>query len=125
MTRTTQPRFARHTLALAAAAAAACLSLPAHADKFELGNGITGSFDTTLSFGLQRRMSAPDKSIIGNDSGGNVPTTGPLGTLVNGPGQGASANPDFNYANVDDGDLNYRKGDIVSAVIKGTLELFL
>jgi hypothetical protein len=125
MTRTTQPRFARHTLALAAAAAAACLSLPAHADKFELGNGITGSFDTTLSFGLQRRMSAPDKSIIGNDSGGNVPTTGALGTLVNGVGQGASANPDFNYANVDDGDLNYRKGDIVSAVVKGTHELFL
>jgi hypothetical protein len=121
----TQPTFARHTLALAAATLAASLSLPAHAGKFELGDGITGSFDTTLSFGAQRRMSSPDKSIIGNDSGGNVPTTSPLGTLVNGAGQGASANPDFNYTNVDDGDLNYKKGDIVSAVIKGTHEVFL
>lgn len=120
----TQPRFARHTLALAAAMAAS-LSLPAHAGKFELENGITGSFDTTLSFGAQRRMSAPDKSIIGNDSGGSVPTTGRLGELVNGPGAGATANPDFNYTNIDDGDLNYKKGDIVSAVVKGTHELLL
>lgn len=125
MTQARQPRFARHTLALAAAAVASSLAMPAHAGKFELGNGITGSFDTTLSLGAQRRMSAPDKSIIGNDSGGSVPTTGTLGTLVNGAGNGATANPDFNYTNVDDGDLNYRKGDIVSAVVKGTHELFL
>lgn len=121
----TQPQFVRHTLALAAAAVAASLSLPVHAGKFELENGVTGSFDTTLSFGAQRRMSSPDKSIIGNDSGGSVPTTGLLGTLVNGAGNGGSANPDFNYTNVDDGDLNYRKGDIFAAVVKGTHELFL
>ena len=120
-----QSTSARHPLSLAVAALAAGLTLPAQAVKFELDNGITGSFDTTLSFGFQRRMSGQDKSIIGNDSGGNVPATGTLGTVVNGPGNGATANPDFNYTNVDDGDLNYNKGDIVSAVVKGTHELFL
>jgi hypothetical protein len=120
-----QSTHSRHTLSLAVAALAAGLALPAQAVKFELDNGITGSFDTTLSFGFQRRMSGQDKTIIGNDSGGNVPTIGTLGTLVNGAGNGASANPDFNYTNVDDGDLNYNQGDIVSAVVKGTHELFL
>lgn len=33
---------------------------------------------------------------------------------------GAGAVPDFNYANTNDGTLNYKKGDIVSAVLKGT-----
>lgn len=115
----------RPTRGLAVLGLCAALTPLAHAVKFELGDGIAGSFDTTLSFGLQRRMSAPDKSIIGNDSGGKVPTSGPLGTLVNGPGQGASADPDFNYTNIDDGDLNYAKGDIVSAVLKGTHELYV
>ena len=117
-----QTTHSRHLLSLAVAALAAG---PAQAVKFELDNGVSGSFDTTLSFGFQRRMSGQDKSIIGNDSGGNVPTSGTLGTRVNGPGNGATANPDFNYTNVDDGDLNYNKGDIVSAVVKGTHELFL
>jgi hypothetical protein len=107
------------------AAAALGVAGPAAAFKFDLDNGISGSFDSTLSFGVQRRMSSPSSSLIGNDSGGSVATTGALGSLVNGAGQGATANPDFNYTNVDDGDLNYKKGDIVSAVLKGTHELFL
>jgi hypothetical protein len=90
-----------------------------------MDNGITGSFDSTLSFGVQRRMQSANKSMLGNDNGGNVPTSGRLGELVNGPGNGGSSNPDFNYSNVDDGNLNYNKGDIVSAVLKGTHELSL
>ena len=110
-------------LALAVAAIGAGLASPAHAFKFDLDNGISGSFDSTISFGVQRRMQSPSRSIIGNDSGGNVPTTGDLGSVVNGPGMGATANPDFNYTNIDDGNLNYKKGDIVAAVLKGTHEL--
>jgi hypothetical protein len=100
-------------------------SLPAQAFKFDLENGITGSFDSTISVGMQMRMQGRDKSIIGNDNGGNVPTESVLGVKVNGPGFGFTANPDFNYLQTDDGDLNYKKHDIVSAVVKGTHELFL
>ncbi len=112
-------------LALSIAAIGAAFSLPAHAFKFDLENGAVGSFDSTISFGLQRRMKSPNASMIGNDNGGSVATTGDLGTLVNGAGQGATANPDFNYTNIDDGNLNYKKGDIVSAVLKGTHEMSL
>lgn len=112
-------------LVLALAAIGLGFAQPAAAFKFEMDNGWTGTFDSTFSFGLQRRMASPDRSIIGNDSGGNVPVAGPVGELVNGPGMGSSASPDFMYANADDGDLNYRKGQIVSAVLKGTHELFL
>lgn len=110
-------------LALAIAAIGALAANPAQAFKFDMENGISGSFDSTVSFGVQQRVQSRDKSIIGNDSGGSVPTTGKLGELVNGPGNGATSNPDFNYANIDDGNLNYKKGDIVSAVLKGTHEL--
>lgn len=115
----------RTYLAVAIAAIGAGIASPAHAFKFDLDNGISGSFDSTLSFGMQRRMQSPNKNMIGNDNGGNVPTSGELGELVNGPGGGAAANPDFNYSNIDDGNLNYKKGDIVSAVLKGTHELSL
>lgn len=112
-------------LALAVAAIGMVAASPAHAEKFDLDNGISGSFDSTISVGVQRRMVSPNRSMIGNDNGGNVPTTSPLGERVNGPGNGGTANPDFNYTNVDDGNLNYKKGDIVSAVLKGTHELSL
>ena len=65
-------------LALALAAMGAGLSSPAHAFKFDLDNGITGSFDSTLSFGVQRRMQSTNRSMVGNDNGGNVPTSGRL-----------------------------------------------
>lgn len=116
--------FIRRTpAALAIAAIGLGVANPALAFKFDLDNGISGSLDSTLSFGIQRRMQSSDRSIIGNDSGGNVPTTGQLGEKVNGAGNGATSNPDFNYTNIDDGNLNYKKGDIVSAVLKGTHEL--
>jgi len=115
----------KNRLALAIAAIGALVANPAQAFKFDLENGVSGSFDSTVSFGVQQRVQSRDKSIIGNDNGGSVATTGKLGELVNGPGQGASANPDFNYTNLDDGNLNYKKGDIVSAVLKGTHELSL
>jgi len=112
-------------LALAIAALGATFVTPAAAFKFELENGITGSFDSTISFGMQTRMQSTDKSIIGLDNGGTVATVSELGVKSNGPGAGGSANPDFNYLQTDDGNLNYKKHDIVSAVIKGTHELFL
>ena len=117
--------MARSPVATMIAAIGLATRLPAHAFKFELDNGITGSFDSTISFGVQMRLQSPDKSIIGNDSGGNVATTGKLGERVNGPGGGIASIPDFNYAQADDGNLNYKKGRIFSAVLKGTHDFFL
>lgn len=96
---------------------------PAAAFKFE-GESVSGSFDSTISLGLQKRLSAPDCRIIGNDNGGCVPVTGTLGGLTTG-GDPNNANPDFNYLQSDDGNLNYKKGDITSFALKGTHELFL
>lgn len=117
--------FKRSTLAVVIATLGLGVAGQAHAFKFDLDNGVSGSLDSTISLGVQRRMESPNKSMVGNDNGGSVPTSGRLGTLVNGPGQGATSNPDFNYTNIDDGNLNYKKGDIVAAVLKGTHELAL
>lgn len=117
--------FKRSTLAAVVATLGMGGAGQAHAFKFDLDNGISGSLDSTISLGVQRRMQSPDKSMVGRENGGSAATTGRLGELVNGAGQGATSNPDFNYTNIDDGNLNYKKGDIVAAVLKGTHELAL
>ncbi len=86
---------------------------------------VKGSFDSTISFGMQWRMSGTSCSIIGNDNGGCVPTTGTLGEVVNGPGFGFTSDPDFNYLQADNGNLNYKKNQLVSAALKGNHELAL
>jgi hypothetical protein len=100
------------------------LAQPAAAGKFET-ESVSGSFDSTISFGVQRRLQAQDCRIIGNDNGGCAPTSGTLGTLVNGPGFGFTSSPDFNNLQADDGNLNYNKGDFPSAALKGTHELYV
>jgi len=114
----------RRALVLALAALATTAAPAARAASFET-EWVKGSFDSTISFGAQRRMQGRDCSIIGNDNGGCVPTTGTLGERVNGPGFGFTSNPDFNYLQADDGNLNFDKGDVVSAALKGTHELSL
>jgi hypothetical protein len=118
-----KPSIPRRTPLALAIMALGLAAGPAAAFKFETESGLVGSFDSTLSFGAQIRLRDPDTSIYSNDSGGHVPTSGPLGELVNGAGNGWTANPDFNYTNVDDGDLNFKKGHIVSSVLKGTHEV--
>lgn len=93
----------------------------AGAVDFKAG-GLSGSFDSTLSTGFQARLEGPNCSIIGNDNGGCVPTSSELQARVGG---GASANPDINFLNSDSGNLNYKRGDITSWVVKGTHELAL
>jgi hypothetical protein len=114
----------RRALALAISALAAATALPALAASFET-EWVKGSFDSTISFGMQSRVQGRDCSIIGNDNGGCVPTEGALGERVNGPGFGFTSSPDFNYLQADDGNLNFNKRDIVSAALKGTHELSL
>ena len=108
---------------LAGAALFACL--PAHAVRTTTAGGTEIDFSSTLSFGGQWRLSRPSTTAIGNDNGGQVPTGAAVGSLLNGPGNDIAANPDFNFLNADDGNLNYRRGDMVSAALKGTHEFGL
>jgi uncharacterized protein DUF1302 len=118
------PRLARGTLALALGGVMLLAARPAAPVSFET-EGVKGSFDSTISFGMEWRMSSTSCGIVGNDNGGCAPTTGALGELVNGPGQGATSNPDFNYLQSDNGNLNYRKNQLISSALKGNHELSL
>lgn len=109
----------------AAAVALALAGAPAHAVRTTTENGTEIDFGSTISYGLQWRTQKPSRTAIGNDNGGLVPTGAALGSLINGPGNDGAANPDFNLLNGDDGNLNYHRGDLVSAALKGTHELGL
>jgi hypothetical protein len=114
-------KFTRHLIA-----ASVCLALaPAHAVRTTTESGVEIDFSSTLSFGAQVRLGKPLRDTVGNDNGGSVPTSARLGALLNGPGGEAAANPDFNFLNGDDGNLNYRRGDVVSAPLKGNHEFGL
>ncbi|ANQ85416.1 DUF1302 domain-containing protein [Azoarcus olearius] len=108
---------------LALAVAATLWSPASHAFRFGSEEGLSGSFDSTVSFGVMARTQSAGCSTIGNDSGGcNNGTNNELNAKQAGRGY---ANADFNFTNFDDGNLNYKKGDIVSAVLKGTHDLSL
>ena len=121
------PHPARRALACATAALLATLAAPAQAFRFgDATSGWSGSFDSTLSYGLAMRTQSPDCTILGNDNGGcnrgTANSLSPRYNLADGTGY---ANADSSYSNFDDGNLNHKKGDIVSSVLKGTHELSL
>ena len=89
------PRASMLALAIAGAT-----SFPAQAFEFSSGE-MTGSLDTTISYGARWRVQDRDERIIGIANGGTAYS-------VNG----------------DDGNLNYKKG-LISNVIKITPELLL
>ena len=95
-------RAARRPLALALIAVGFCAFSTSHAASFDWGNGVSGSFDSTISLGGLWRMSGRDPALIGITNGGTSRT-------VNG----------------DDGNLNYRNGELVSSLFKGTYEFEL
>ena len=117
--------FIRRPVAWAALAACVFAGSPAHAVRSTTESGTEIDFSTTISFGLQVRLGKPLRDTIGNDNGGAVPVGSALGSLLNGAGNDGAANPDFNFLNGDDGNLNYKRGDIVSAALKGTHEFGL
>lgn len=78
-------------------------SVPVHAFEFSSADGeLTGSFDTTISLGGLWRMQDREKSLI---------------SIANG---GTSRDP-----NSDDGNLRYKKGELVSLALKATHDLEL
>ncbi|WP_097460120.1 DUF1302 domain-containing protein [Mangrovitalea sediminis] len=108
MTRRTQ-RWQKWVKLPLAAAVAAGISAQASALQFYLGS-MEGSFDTSLSAGVGIRTQSPDQKYIGQ---GNL-----------GP-QYAYSNIGASSGNYDNGDLNFKAGDIYSELVKGTSELYL
>ncbi len=122
---------------LATAVAVALLSAPAvQAFEFEKG-GLTGSLDTTISYGVSVRTEDADPDLIGKsyfDPALCIQNI-PLGAIPVGSGRcGSSGVPGSVYqaaadgrfsVNRDDGDLKYDKNDAFSNAIKITSELSL
>lgn len=111
---------------VAVSVAAACWAPESHAFRFGSEEGLSGSFDSTISFGLAQRLQSSSCRILGNDSGGcNNGTNNELSRVYNLDALTGYANADFNYTQSDDGNLNYDDGDIVSMALKGTHDLSL
>jgi len=86
-----------------AVAAATFGMAPAHAVQFEFMDGeVTGSFDTTLTYGALWRVTGQDPRLIPVAKGGTRDS-----------------------ANFDNGNVNYRRGEKVSSLFKMTNELEL
>jgi hypothetical protein len=124
---TLNQRLTRRRLAAAVSMACAAAGLmaagQAQAERFTTAGGLEVDFGSTISYGVQVRALNPSRTNIANDNGGQVPTSGAIGELIN--GDGATSNPDFNFLNGDDGNLNSKRGSVVSAALKGTHELGL
>lgn len=89
-------------LKLSALAVSLAVASAANAVTFTTENGVSGSFDSTFSFGHSIRTEKPAPSLIGIANGGTSRSV-----------------------NEDDGTRNYLKGDAFASVLKGTHELDL
>jgi hypothetical protein len=98
------PRVTLQRSLLSMAVAAATFGMaPAHAVQFELMDGeVTGSFDTTMSYGALWRVTGQDPRLISAQKGGSR-----------------------NSGNYDNGNANYDRGDLVSSLFKVTHDVDL
>lgn len=95
----------------------------AHAAKWALDNDWTVNWDSTVSYGLAVRASKPNCGFIGNDNGGCV---GNAATPLQNKNPAVfSSNLDTLRINQDDGNLNYRRGQVVSSNAQFTTEVFV
>lgn len=102
----------RPLLALSAGLAMLAGAIPAHAFNFGDKDGLSGSLDTTVSYGVAYRAGDRDASLVGG------PGRTALPTKVGNGGQASTSNGD-------DGNLNYDQGDPFSSMLKATHELDL
>jgi hypothetical protein len=133
MKTTKQNQARRKPLGLAVTAACGLVGLlaagSAQAERWRTEGGADVDFSSTISYGLQVRASATAGDNIGNDNGGSVATSAAAGARLSvnqaalGALAGTTSNADFNFLNGDNGNLNYKKGDLVSSALKGTHEL--
>ncbi|WP_082968740.1 DUF1302 domain-containing protein [Perlucidibaca aquatica] len=97
-----RPNWRRSLLSLAVGAAL-FTPMTAMAVEFELKDGeVTGSLDTTVSYGALWRVTAPHKENLAIANGGSKPS-----------------------ANFDNGNQNYERGDLVSSLFKMSNDLEL
>jgi len=97
-------------VALAIVVAGAVYASPAAAWNIYSGEKFNATLDSTFTFGAAWRVQERNDQLffIGNDP--------------DNPGEGSTAG--F-FSNADDGNLNYKKGELYSASIKGTFDLEL
>ncbi len=114
--------------ALAAAVTLALVAPAAHAFEFSNG-GLTGSLDTTLSYGQSYRISERDDNLLGKSYFN--PVLAAQIAALQGAGQylqaqqlQLAARGRFS-ANRDDGNLKYDQGDLIADTFKITSELSL
>lgn len=133
------PRHGQVARAPLAAAVAFGLLLAPGAQAFEFSRGeLTGSLDTTVSYGYSWRIDEQDPNLIAKSWFNPLLCTQnvPLGAIPVGPGRCTStggvpgspaqlaARGRFS-ANRDDGNLKYDRGDAISSALKITSELSL
>jgi hypothetical protein len=115
----------------AAALCAAMAALPARAITFEmdLGDGINGTLNTTMTLGAGMRMQKQSGDLIGKanldpDVCGGIAQScqGVFMEQVH-PARALAASRGQAYLNADDGNLNYDKHDLTQAVFKVTQDL--
>ena len=96
------PRVTLQRSLLSMAVAAATFGMaPAHAVQFEFADGeVTGSFDTTVSYGALWRVTGQDPRLVARQKGG-----------------------ERNSANYDNGNVNYDRGDLVSSIFRVSNDL--
>ncbi len=98
--------MAHHGRGLAAASLALLGSLPLGAQAFQVRSGDwTTSLDTTVSYGVSYRMEGQDRKLIARANGGKGSNAGLI--------------------NSDDGNLNFKRGDLFSEMAKVVSEMDL
>ncbi len=83
--------------------------------EFDIAPGWGVRIDSEVSTGFQVRTQKQDCNIVARDNGGCAA----LGSELLNKGHGGAV-PDFNYLQMDSGNVNYDRGDMVSWVLKGT-----
>jgi hypothetical protein len=118
----------KNALTLAVAGALVALGAPAHAIDFTRGE-LSGSFDTTLSYGASVRMEERDDDLIGKAQFNpaivaQIAALTAQGRFIEAQALQVAAPGRFSVNN-DDGNLKYDDGDLFSNAVKVTSELGL
>ncbi len=116
--KTLRRRLLPHGLSFAIAAAlGGLIAMPAHAIQFGDQDGLHGTLNTTLSYGISVRTSDPSPDNLAKAY--YNPFVSALPNAQQRAARGAFS------ANHDDGDLNYNSGSAFSNAVKATTELHL
>jgi hypothetical protein len=123
MKKHSKPRSGLRPIAAAVAFALGAAAIVPAAQAFEFGNqdGLHGTVNTTVTYGVSWRVASQDPDLIGKAQFN--PLVGVPPFTLGSPEQRAARG---RYSvNFDDGDLAYKDGDVFSNAVKATIELNL